>query len=177
MDEHNLWYVGDGKTTHWQTGQRRHSILDLVFPTMELEPHVTASRLDDPAHATASDHAAIWWMGNMGVQPTESQPITRGWAMAEWLADANSRRAAEQEWSLRCTGRPPLGDACDIAVVQAEAEWLREQLMEMLDWHARKIKVTAHSKRWWGPEIKAARQSHGQMRQQWQEGSATEDYE
>jgi endonuclease/exonuclease/phosphatase family metal-dependent hydrolase len=60
MDEYDLRYVGDGKETHWQTGQHRHSAIDIVFATMELEPHTTASRLDDPAHTTISDHEAIW---------------------------------------------------------------------------------------------------------------------
>jgi hypothetical protein len=72
-------------------------------------------------------------MVTTGVQPTESQPITGSWAMGEWLTDANSQHAAEQEWSLQCTGRPLLGNACDVTMVQAEAEWLWEQLMEMLD--------------------------------------------
>jgi hypothetical protein len=66
MDTHNLWYVSNRKATYWQTRQLRHSILDMVFSTMELQPHVKASRVDNPAHATSSDHEAIWWTVDMG---------------------------------------------------------------------------------------------------------------
>jgi hypothetical protein len=38
---------------------------------------------------------------------------------------------------------------------QNEAEWIREQLMEILDKYARRIKIMARSKRWWSPEIRA----------------------
>jgi hypothetical protein len=60
MDNHDLQYIGDGKATHWQTRQLHHSIIDMVFSTMELEPYMTASRLDDPAYTTSSDHEVIW---------------------------------------------------------------------------------------------------------------------
>jgi hypothetical protein len=40
--------------------------------------------------------------------------------------------------------------------IQNEADWIWEQLTEMLDKYARRIKIMARSKRWWGPEIKAA---------------------
>jgi hypothetical protein len=149
---------------HWQTGQLHHSVIDMVFSTMELEPHMTACRLDDPAHATSSDHEAIWWTVDTGTQTADPQLITRGWAVGEWLDDADSGRVAEQEWHLRCSGRPILNDACDATTAQDEAEWLRQQLTEMLDWHARKIMVMVRSKRWWGPDIKAAQQYHGRMR-------------
>jgi hypothetical protein len=133
MDNHDLRYVGDGKATHWQTGQLHHSILNMVFLTIELEPHVKASRVDDPAHATSSDHEAIWCMVDMGTQTADPQLITRGWAMGEWLDNMDSRRVAEQEWYLRCSSRPLLDDACDATAVQDEAKWLRQQLTEMLD--------------------------------------------
>jgi hypothetical protein len=129
IDEHDLLYVGDGKATHWQTGQLRHSVIDMVFSTMELEPHVTASRLDDPAHATSSDHAAIWSMVDMGIQTADPQLISWGCAVGEWLDNTDSMRVAEQEWCLRCSDRPLLDDIYTAAAVQEEAEWLHRQLM------------------------------------------------
>jgi hypothetical protein len=36
-------------------------------------------------------------------------------------------------------------------------------VIEMLDKYARKIKIMARSKKWWGPEIKAVRQQYGRI--------------
>jgi hypothetical protein len=74
IDVHDLRYVGDGKDIHWQSGQQCYSILNLVFVTMELAPHIYVAQLDDPAHMTTSDHIAVWWSVTMGTQPTRSQP-------------------------------------------------------------------------------------------------------
>jgi hypothetical protein len=60
MDAHDLQYVGDGKETHSQSGQLCLSIIDLIFATMELAPHMQVVRLDDPVYATTSDYEALW---------------------------------------------------------------------------------------------------------------------
>jgi hypothetical protein len=69
----------------------------MVFATMELEPHRTASRLDDPTHATISDHEVIWWVVDTGIQSEEPNCITRGWAVGEWLDYQDRLQAAEKE--------------------------------------------------------------------------------
>jgi hypothetical protein len=119
----------------------------------------------------------VWWSVTTGTQPTGSQPPMRGWAVGEWLADEASRRAAEQAWRHRSDGRPRLTDGCVAPEVEAEAVWIRVQLTEMLNQRARRIRITARSKRWWGPEIKAARQAYGQIRRSRKEGRALEDQE
>jgi hypothetical protein len=173
MDDHDLRYVGDGQETHRQTGQQRHSVLDMVFTTMELEPHTTACKLDDPAHATLSDHEAIWWVVDTGRQTDEPNLITRGWAVSEWLENKDRLEAAEKEWHSRCSGRPVLDTSSTPDDIQNEAEWIWEQLTEMLNKYARKIKIMARSKRWWGPEIKAVHQQYGRVCRDRQRGMAT----
>jgi hypothetical protein len=145
MDAHDLRYVGDGKDMHWQSGQQCYSVLDLVFATMELALHIHAAWLDDPAHATTSDHAAVWWSVTTGTQPTGSQPPTHGWAVGEWLADEASRRAAEQAWHHRSNGRPQLMDGCIAPEVESEAVWIRVQLTKILNQYAWCIRITARS--------------------------------
>jgi endonuclease/exonuclease/phosphatase family metal-dependent hydrolase len=76
MDDYDLRYVGDGQETHRQTGQQQHSVLDMVFTTMELQPHTMACRLDDPAYATLSDHEVMWWVVDTGCQTEEPNLIT-----------------------------------------------------------------------------------------------------
>jgi hypothetical protein len=125
---------------------------------MELEPYTMACRLDDPAHITLSDHEAIWWVVDTGRQTEETNLITRGWAVSKCLEDKDKLEAAEKEWHSRCSGHPVLNTSSIPDNVQNEAEWIWEQLTEMLDKYARKIKIMARSKRWWGPEIKAVHQ-------------------
>jgi hypothetical protein len=57
MDRHDVRYVGDIQAMHCQTGQQRHSVIDLVIATAEVAPHTRASRVHDPHHATSSDYA------------------------------------------------------------------------------------------------------------------------
>jgi hypothetical protein len=98
MDVHDLQYVGDGQETHSQSGQLHLSIIDLVFATMELVPHVQVVRLDDPAHATTLDHEALWWGVTMVVAPEEYDAPTRGWVVGEWLEDKDRVQKAALDW-------------------------------------------------------------------------------
>jgi hypothetical protein len=121
MDEHDLRYIRDGQETHWQTGQQQHSVINMVFATMELEPHTMAHRLDDPAHATLSDHEAIWWVMDTGLQTEEPNLITHGWAVSEWLDNKDRLEAAEKEWHTRCSSRPILDTSSMPNNIQDEA--------------------------------------------------------
>jgi hypothetical protein len=98
IDTHNLRYVGDGLETHSQSGQLHLSIINLIFATMELVPHVQAKRLDDPAHVTTSDHEALWWEVTTVVAPEEYDTPTRGWVVAEWLENEDRVQKAALDW-------------------------------------------------------------------------------
>jgi hypothetical protein len=94
----------------------------MVFETMELEPLTTASRLDDPAHTTISDHEAIWWVVDTGMQAEEPNFITRGWAVSDWLDNKDRLQVAEKEWQTRYAGRPILNTSSRTHNIQEEAE-------------------------------------------------------
>jgi hypothetical protein len=164
MDSYDLRYVGDGQETHWQSGQLRHSVIDLVMATMELEEHTTCVRVDDPAHATPSDHEALWWEVRTESEPQDPAYTSRGWAVADWLADEEKMQAAEDEWKATCANHPTLDDTSTPADIEAEAIWIRTQLTAMLDRHAKKITITARSKRWWDDNIRTARTKYGRLR-------------
>jgi hypothetical protein len=161
MDVHDLRYVGDGQETHSQSGQLHLSVINLVFATMELAPHVQAVRLDDPAHVTTSDHEALWWGVTTVVAPEEYDAPTWGWVVGEWLEDEDRAQKAALDWHHRSECRPLLSSHCSKDEVEEEAVWIRLQLTEMLDQSACHIRITAHSKRWWSPEVKSARQTYG----------------
>jgi hypothetical protein len=131
---------------------------------MELEEHTTCVRVDDPAHATPSDHEALWWEVQTGSEPQDPAYTSRGWAVADWLADDEKMQAAEDEWKATCANHPPLDDTSTPVDIEAEAIWIRTQLTTMLDRHAKKITITARSKRWWDDNIRTARATYGRFR-------------
>jgi hypothetical protein len=98
MDTHDLRYVGDGLEAHSQSRQLHLSIINLVFATMELAPHVRVKRLDDPAYVTTSDYEALWWEVTMVVAPEEYDAPTRGWVVGEWLENEDRVQKAALAW-------------------------------------------------------------------------------
>ena len=48
--------------------------------------------------------------------------------------------------------------------LENEAAWLEETLTKTLDKHAKPIRITAYSKRWWNPEVKEARFHYAKAR-------------
>jgi hypothetical protein len=98
MDTHDLRYVGDGLEAHSQSRQLHLSIINLVFATMELAPHVRVKRLDDPAYVTTSDYEALWWEVTMVVAPEEYDAPTRGWVVGEWLENEDRMQKAALDW-------------------------------------------------------------------------------
>ena len=61
-------------------------------------------------------------------------------------------------------GRLVLSDYYNRADITSEAVWLQELLTSVLDQHARKLRVVACSKRWWGKLVKEARQAYAQAK-------------
>lgn len=55
-----------------------------------------------------------------------------------------------------------------VADVAEEAVWIQKTLTTVLNQHAKPIRVTPRSKRWWGPAIKEAREGYCQARRAWQ---------
>jgi len=62
-----------------------------------------------------------------------------------------------------------LGDSCSSEDLAGEAIWIQEALTAVLDQHAKQLRVTPLSKRWWGTEIKEARRIYSHARRTWQE--------
>jgi hypothetical protein len=144
---------------------------------MELAPHVQVVRLDNPVHVTTSDHEALSWGVTTVVAPEEYDTPTRGWAVGEWLEDEDRAQKEALDWHHRSEPRPLLSSHCSKEEVEEEAVWIRLQLIEMLDQSARRIRITAQSKRWWSLEVKSARQTYGRTRRGVRQGEAMEEQE
>jgi hypothetical protein len=100
-----------------------------------------------------------------------SEPPSRevtGWQILALQADPQTLENAKQCWEENVEQRTPLDDTCSLADVAEEATWIQETLTAALNQHAKPIRVTPRSKRWWSPEIKEACEVYGQARRAWQ---------
>jgi hypothetical protein len=82
---------------------------------------------------------------------------------------------AEQAWRGLAARRPGLTDEATPVDVEEEAIWVQETLTTVLNQHAKPVRVTVWSKRWWGKEIKESRRAFARVKRAWKEGSATEE--
>ena len=142
------------------------SIIDLSLTTLAMGP-LLAWNVDED-HATGSDHEVLvmeWAPMEQGGDPP-SREVT-GWQMQALQADSEAPEEAKKMWQTKAKQRALLGDPCSVADVEEEAVWMQETLTEVLDQHAKPVRVTPRSKRWWKEDIKRARQAYSQARKAW----------
>jgi len=134
---------------------------------------ITASREDmsiewamaGEEHETESDHQLIIWE----VAETEQKntlTLSTGWDLSGWdpsgcaqeEADRRKKKQkkAETEWHRRATANPQSPLSTDDKL-QKEALWIRNNLAEILDQHAKVKRTCAHSNRWWTQELSKLR--------------------
>ena len=142
------------------------SIIDLALTTISMGP--LEMWTVDQERPTGSDHELIvmeWTPLEQGITAT-SQNVT-GWQIQTLQANAQALEEAKQDWQTRAQSQPYLGDTCSAEDLAGEAIWIQETLTAVLNQHAKQLRVTPQSKRWWGPEIKEARRTYSHARQEW----------
>jgi len=144
------------------------SIIDLALTTGSMGPLETWGI--DQEHPTGSDHELIVmeWTPLEQTSATPSQDVT-GWQIQTLQANPQALEEAKGDWQTRTQPRPCLGDSCSSEDLAGEAIWIQEALTAVLDQHAKQLRVTPRSKRWWGTEIKEARRIYSHARRTWQE--------
>ena len=146
------------------------SIIDLAITSPELGP--LATWYVDSEHSTPSDHELIVVEWDEMGQPIGNQPReVTGWDIEGLLADLDALEAASKDWKSNGEGRPALTDGCVQSDVAEEAAWIQATLTEVINQHARQLRVTAYSKRWWGPRVKSERRLYGQAKRAWARGA------
>src|SRR5699024_8952302 len=69
----------------------------------------------------------------------------------------------------RAQERTQLDDTCSMEDLTREAVWIQENLTGILNQHARPVRITPRSERWWNQEIKEARTAYSRARRAEQE--------
>ena len=144
------------------------SIIDLALTTVSMGP--LEMWTVDQEHPTGSDHELIImeWASLERISTVPSQDVT-GWQIQALQADLQALEGAKGDWQTRTQSRPCLGDSCSSEDLAGEAIWIQEALTAVLNQHAKQLRVTPLSKRWWGMEIKGARRNYSHARKAWQE--------
>ena len=145
--------------------KKKGSIIDLTFTTTDLGLlDLWVIDEDDP---TPSDHALIlleWADINdtcITYKGKQKGEIT-GWNID--MLDPETLEKAKEEYLSRAIYRPLIDYNSQKEDLENEAAWLEETLTETLDKHAKPIRITAYSKRWWNPEVKEARFQYAKAR-------------
>jgi ribonuclease HI len=171
IDTHALSPVGDGEATCFSPNATNYSVIDLVLVTQEIADNVNTKTMNEDAYATGSDHHIIRWTleGDQGSGGTNRR-IIRGWAISKALASEETREKMKGSWHSASGRYPSIDDNCTTEDLERQVVWLRTTITSILDQHAKKITITARSKRWWNELIDERRTHLGRMRRWHKEG-------
>lgn len=103
----------------------------------------------DPEYATPSDHDIITFdFENLINQVGQAQTCSKitGWALKETTKEQES--TAKEEWKIKANNRPVMNKNNSINVLDLEAQWKTDPLMETLDHNFKQLRVCSRSKRW-----------------------------
>jgi hypothetical protein len=121
----------------------------------------------DSDRATTSDHEVIVFawapLNDMGV--SEEATATPNWNIDRLCADEQAMGEAGECWHMLCEGRPPVeAQSATVEELEAEVNWIQDNLKAVLDRHAPGTSTRARSKRWWTEEIRQERRVFGRAR-------------
>jgi ribonuclease HI len=159
-----IW--NDGAATYHTTRSDQHSIIDLTMTTPDLNVGKWRVVVEDE-HTTGSDHELIeFTLGceNRGSLAGEIQNFCNSWAISDITEDEDKREAAQKSWKNLSEYRAKLNDFSTEQDLESEAEWIQESMFEVLNKHARKLRLCARSKRWWNDEIQEKRKCLGRAK-------------
>jgi hypothetical protein len=145
------------------------SIIDLTWSTPLGSP-LGMWRLGKDNEDTGSDHRLIVWQTKLH---TTGNPIPIGerirWDISHMTDD--EKEEAELLWLEAGESRVILNDYSFCEDIEAEAKWIEETFIQILDKKARRLRLCARSKRWWNEIIEAKRKALSRAkRRQYEEG-------
>jgi hypothetical protein len=99
----------------------------------------------------------------------------RGWAILDLVSDEEKKKEAHQEWLSYTNNRPILNDSSEVQQLEDEADWIQQAIIQILDKHARTIRICARSKRWWNEKIEERMRELGIAKRRRKQGKGSGD--
>lgn len=90
---------------------------------------------------------------------SSSQGSTTGWSIQNLFKDEKSFLAAKTAWLESSSERPLITSASSKKDLDDEVEWFESKVSLFLNKHAKILRVSPFSKRWWNEKVAEARKS------------------
>lgn len=160
-----------GRTT--RPASKGISIIDLAFSTTELG-FLTLWEIPEE-YPSLSDHELILlrWEDISYTLPDKEVAAPTGWDIQGLIDSPEKLQSAYRDWLSRSQARSLVGITSSQRDLDEEVGWLEENLADGFNTHAKIIRVTSFSKRWWNKEVAEARKTWAKAKKQW--GTATPD--
>jgi len=150
-DENGLDMGIHGETTHQRRrhGHEHESVIDLTLANW---PIITwcIEAADD--HATGSDHDVMEREVWVDRQEEAGHGKVVGWILAAMTEE--DVKAAEKLWMELEKERAHLDAECTADEVEEDGTWCQEDMGNVLDPTAKKIRICAKPKTWWNSDIR-----------------------
>lgn len=134
-------------------------VIDLALSTIEVGPLTLWEIPED--YPSLSDHELILlrWEEICDGLPEKGAVEPTGWDIQGLIDSPDNLKLAHTEWTLRGKNRNVLGQTCSCNDLDMEVYWFEENLAEVFSTHAKILRVTSSSKRWWNKEVAEARKT------------------
>lgn len=133
------------------------STIDLALSSPELGPLCLWEIPEE--YPSLSDHELIllgWDDIEQQNQPSLSKGSSTGWNIQKLLEDETLFQKAKTAWLECSTRRPCISETSSKQDLDDEVEWFESTLSSFLDKHAKILRVSPFSKRWWNEEVAEA---------------------
>ena len=149
------------------------SIIDLALSTVELGLLTLCKIPED--YPSFSDHELILlrWEDISYDLPNKEDAIPTGWDIHGLTKSPDDLESARINWISQSKSRKLLDQTSNRRDLDEEVDWVEENLAEVLNAHAKILRVTSFSKRWWNKEVAEARKTWARAKRKW--GTVTPD--
>lgn len=135
------------------------TIIDLALSTVKLG-FLTLWEIPED-HPSLSDHELILlrW-GNISYDlPSKESAVPTGWDIHGLTKSLEDLESARVDWIGRSKSQKLLDQDSNQKDLHEEVNWIEENLAEVLNAHAKVLRVTSFSKGWWNKEVAEARKT------------------
>ena len=146
-------------------------IIDLALTNSELGPLRSWEIPDE--YPSLSDHELIVmeWEDIEDHTPGRDLGVFSGWSIQKILEDEKRLQATQEDWENSSARQVHLNFCSTKEDLDKEVEGFESRLAQLLNAHAKVLRITAYSKWWWNEEVAQARKIWAQDKKRLSEKS------
>jgi len=157
IDENEQGIGHDGWATHcWRREGHEHE--SLIIRRLATRPIRKWFILADNQAMGSGHNDRVWEVDADSLEAVDNESVV-GWNLA--AMPEKDTKAAEEVWMELANVRAHLDAECAADQVDKEAATFQEEMGNLIDVTARKIRICARSQRWWSSDIMKQRMAVG----------------